>query len=260
LSGSNNYAGATTVNAGTLKISPEGSLLFVIGGDGINNGLAGVGQVLVDGQFVFNLAGASARNGHRWSIVAPTLNTTYGPDFRVQGFEGSGDTWTLATNGVTYQFEESTGILSVFGGAPAGGYANWLANYPALSGAGDGLDDDPDHDGLANALEWILGGNPLVADDMLRGPRAVVTESGLSITFTRADDSEEAAACYIAYGTDLDTWSEVVVGPVSSGPNSDGVTVEVVENGSAPDEITVTIPASLAPQGRLFARLKAVIP
>ena len=255
LSGSNSYAGGTTVNAGTLRISPEGSLRFVIGGDGLNNGLAGAGQVLVDGQFVFNLAGASARNGHRWSIVAPSLNTTYGQDFLVQGFDGSGDTWTLATNGVTYQFEESTGILSV-----SDSYANWLANYPALSGAGDRPNDDPDHDGLANALEWILGGNPMVPDDMHRAPRVAMTQSGLSITFTRSDDSEAAAACYVAYGTNLATWSEVTVGFVSSGPDSDGVTVAVAENGSAPDEITVTIPASLASQARLFARLKVVMP
>jgi autotransporter-associated beta strand protein len=260
LSGSNNYAGATMVNAGTLRVAPTGSLRFVIGGNGINNGLSGAGKLLVDGRFVFNLAGASTNNGYSWSIVAPTLDATYGPDFLVQGFDGSGDTWTLATNGVTYQFEESTGILSVSGGAPSGGYAGWLANYPALSGAGDGPNDDPDHDGLANALEWILGGSPLLADDMMRSPRAFMTDSALSITFTRADDSEEAAACYIGYGTDLATWSEVAVGPVSSGPTSDGVTVEVAENGSAPDEITVTMPASLAPQARLFARLKAVMP
>jgi autotransporter-associated beta strand protein len=262
LSGSNNYTGGTTVNAGTLNMAPSSSLRFVIGGHGTNNRVT-VGSsasASFDGQFIFDLSAASTINGATWQIVNPSPGTTYGPNFLVQGFDGSGDIWTLATNGVTYQFEEATGMLSVSGGTPADRYATWLTNYPALSGSDALVSADPDGDNLANALEWILGGNPLVPDDGLRALRSTMTQAGMVITFTRADDSEEAAACYIAYSTDLATWSEVAIGPVSSGPTPDGVTVGVVENGAAPDDITVTLPASLAPQARLFARLKAVMP
>lgn len=46
-------------------------------------------------------------------------------------------------------------------------YASWIGSYPGL-GALTGQTDDPDKDGLKNALEFVLGGHPGVPDPGLQ--------------------------------------------------------------------------------------------
>jgi len=172
LGSANTYRGNTTVDAGTLQLAASGALTFVIGGSGVNNRLSGGGTALLEGQFVFDLDEASTDAGATWTIVDSSLGTTYGPDFMVSGFNGSGGLWTLATNGVTYQFEQSTGVLSIAGGTP-GAYADWLTNYPSLTGTNALGTADPDGDGLLNDTEFAFGGNPTVGTPALMTARLV---------------------------------------------------------------------------------------
>jgi hypothetical protein len=123
------------------------------------------------------LANASTNNGDSWTIVEPSLDASYGPTFFVNGFNGSGGTWTRDTNGVTYQFDQSTGVLSVSGGAPAGSYADWLTNYPSLTGTNALGSADPDGDGLLNEVEFAFGGNPTVGTPALMTARRISTNT-----------------------------------------------------------------------------------
>jgi len=115
LSGVNTYTGDTTVNGGTLTLSDNGGLKFVIGANGVNNQLAGNGTVQLDGDFTFDLSGAGTALNDTWNIVdVGTLSATFGGTFTVVDFTDiGGNVWEKINAGTTYQFSEATGNLVV---------------------------------------------------------------------------------------------------------------------------------------------------
>ena len=122
------------------------------------------------------------------------------------------------------------------------------------------FDDDPDGDGIANGLEWILGGNPLDGQSGALVTTTATAAGGLTLGFTRNEDSIGEATLVVEYNTDLGTsWETAAIGATSSGPDANGVVV-TINNASTPDEVTVNIPASNSTLGKLFARLKASQP
>lgn len=171
-------------------------------------------------------------------------------------------TWGPVGSAARYQTPSltGTGFLQVADG-PDPGFAGWawetgLTGAPGLEA---GWRDDPDRDGLPNALEWLLGGNPLRPDSASHRPETQWTASDLALTFRRSDDSESALSLTVQYSVNLlaNGWLDAPIGPGSSGPDAAGIVVNVAENGDAPDAIRVTLPLALAPDGHLFARLKA---
>jgi autotransporter-associated beta strand protein len=110
------YAGDTTVNAGTLALADNAGLSFIIGASGVNNTVTGSGAAALDGDFTFDLTGASTTLGASWSIVnVGTLAETFGSTFSVNAFTDAGSNlWTKPISGsLFYQFSESTGVLKV---------------------------------------------------------------------------------------------------------------------------------------------------
>ena len=220
LGGANTSTGNTTVAAGTLAVSPAGSLTFVIGAGGVNNGVNGSGDFVIDGRFVFNLSGASTNNGDSWTVVAQSLNETiYGANFAVDGFDGAAGTWTRATNGVTYQFEQSTGVLSVSGGAPAGNYANWLTNFPSLTGTNALGSADPDGDGFINDLEYAFDGNPTVGTPALM----TVTAVGTNAVFNWVERTNGVIYEVQTSGNLTNAWTGPAAVTISNSTNQSGV-------------------------------------
>jgi hypothetical protein len=132
--------------------------------------------------------------------------------------------------------------------------SNGLDNSP---GKESGFTDDPDFDSTPNGMEWILGSLPLSAFDST--PGVIANPGEYVFSFTRKDDSEASTTLNAQWTTGFVSWNSVSIGSVSSGPDANGVTVEVTENGSDPDAIVVRIPSSNAPQGRLFVRLRATV-
>jgi|GEM_PF-1754586 len=130
--------------------------------------------------------------------------------------------------------------------------------WAAASGldAGADLMDDPDGDGVANILEWILGGDPLDGRSAGLVAATVTSDGGLSFTFSRKSDAQGIASLTFEHASSLDSgWVSVAIGAASSGPDADGVTVAITPG--SPDQVTVTVPASNAVSGKLFGRLKA---
>ncbi|MDA0765815.1 MAG: LamG domain-containing protein [Verrucomicrobia bacterium] len=142
-------------------------------------------------------------------------------------------------------------------------YEIW-ANCKGLTGtAGSGTDPafdaDPEEDGVPNGLEWLLGGDPLASDPSIL-PVATADANGLTLTFTREEEAIDESTLLVEYGTTLTAWPKsVTVGATSSPADGNGVVV-TIDTVPDPDTVSVFIPASNAPDGELFARLKATMP
>jgi hypothetical protein len=108
------------VNNGRLEVADDANLNFVIGANGVNNGISngslGTQQhSMFGGDFVFDLTGAGTELGDSWQIVNTVAASTYYlSTFSVAGFTAVDDnTWLKDVYGVVYQFQENTGMLSV---------------------------------------------------------------------------------------------------------------------------------------------------
>jgi autotransporter-associated beta strand protein len=119
---------------------------------------------------------------------------------------------------------------------------------------------DPDNDGLANLIEFVIGGQPdpavAGANSNHLSPTATIVGEDLVYTFRRSTISltQPGIAIKVEYGSELTGWQTA-----SQGVN--GVNVNVT-SGIEPgiDEVKVRIPRSLAQGSKLFVRLNVMIP
>ncbi|MCF7734347.1 MAG: LamG domain-containing protein [Akkermansiaceae bacterium] len=146
-------------------------------------------------------------------------------------------------------------VAALYTHTQPGGYAAWAASFPTLTDSEPTLDFDGG--GLESGIEWVVGGDPtLGSDDAGLAPTAAEDGSGLVFTFARADlaneDDDPQTTIFVEYGSTLTGWT-----PAEDG--MDGVTILVNDDfyGSDPaiDQVVVTLPESLAVDGKLFARL-----
>lgn len=227
----NSYTGDTSVVAGTLVIT--------------NAVLANTADVNLTTGAILNLTFAGS----------DTID-----QLRINGVVQSPGTWGSLASSATYKTALITGagILNVGSGAAQPPYESWAASY-ALSGADHPFDADPDRDAIDNGLEWILGGTPLAGSASIL-PQVSSDATYLFLTFNRNDGSESSSTLVAQWGAGLASWTDAAIGASSSGPDGNGVTITVTENGASPDTIVVSIPRTLGPQGQLFARLRATMP
>ncbi len=123
-----------------------------------------------------------------------------------------------------------------------------------------GFEDDADGDGLANGLEWILGGNPLAQDAASLMTTTATASGGLVLTFTRDPGSIGHGALAVEWDTGLAAGFTHTV-PITNAiaPNGNNPTV-AIDTGVTPHAVTVKIPAANAGNGKIFARLRAELP
>ncbi|MCW1884955.1 hypothetical protein OKA04_09465 [Luteolibacter flavescens] len=165
----------------------------------------------------------------------------------------------------TGAYEGSVGITSggdivITAGStqPQGGYDTWIATFPALDTPAKRLPTaDPDGDGLENLLEFLLNGNPGTPDTSIL-PTLNATGANFVFTFNRRDDAKAGSTLIFQYGSNLTSWTDVPVG--ETGGTVGSASIGVVDNGTNPDQITITVPKSVATGGKLFGRIRYTQP
>jgi autotransporter-associated beta strand protein len=227
LAGTCDHSGGTFIEAGTLSLSTAT--------------LADVSTVAISTGAVLDLP-----HGQEDTVAGLVIDDVAQPPGKYDASRSS--------------FITGSGSLIVTSGPITDPFEIWAAaaGLDGSPGKAAGFDEDPDGDGFANGLEWILGGDPL--DGRSGGLVTPAEDGGLVLSFTRNPQALGEVSLTVEYGGSLlDPWNSVVIGPASSGPDASGVTVEI-DSSATPHEITVSIPASHSTNGRLFARLKAVRP
>ena len=142
------------------------------------------------------------------------------------------------------------GSLIVSSGPPADPLIAWIdARWPGLTdktAAGD-----PDQDGIANLLEYVLhGGDPSVAGTTIL---PMIDASGANLVFAFHRRAAAGGVTLVfEHGSDLVGWTAVPV--VHGGQVS--VTADTPSQGI--DEVIITVPKSAGT--RMFGRLKATMP
>jgi hypothetical protein len=266
------------VSAGSLNITGDSSLATgavtvaaaaTLGGNG-NIG----GNVTIESNGRHALAVAANPGAQVTRVIAGTLDLQ-GTNFLDLTSAGpvAGGVYVLAsaTGGITGNFSSftlsggltgtpsksgNTLILTVSGSA----YGTWASSYglqdpwlgvnPALNGTPGA---DPDNDGIANELEFVLSGNPTLSSTNIL-PTLVVNSTSFIFTFSRADVSKAEVALAFQYGTPPPpgSWTSLAIGE-DTGSSDSGV---VITGGDPTDSIVVTIPK--AGNTKLFGRLRAV--
>jgi hypothetical protein len=158
-------------------------------------------------------------------------------------------TWTLPTTNPTPR--SAVAASFVIAGTTGATFADWISD-PAFGIDPDdrGPDDDPDGDGIDNAVENFFGTHPgEFSQGLLAG-----TGGGNSFTFTHPQSATPAADLAPAYrwSTNLTDW---YAGDNLDGPGG-GLTVSILPAPAGPPVATVTATAS-QPLPGLFVRIEA---
>lgn len=257
--------GVNTDTLGTLTIqgnldasltgSGAGRIIFQLGSLAGPNDRINVGGSLSFGNGIFGLTELGLSTPGGLEAGTYTLISASG-----------GITGTLDPADLTAEVSPGlTGRLSISGNdlvltvSEGTAYSNWAAGFAGLSNPD--FEFDFDGDGLSTGLEWVLGGNPLVNDSASIRPLATASAaSGITLSFRREEDSIGVATLKVEYGNTLGSWPKsVTIGATSAAADANGVTVNI-DTAQDPDVVTVTIPASNAASGKLFARLVATQP
>jgi hypothetical protein len=201
-----------------------------------------VNSFLPDNADVFTVvSGAAALTGAFANVV---------PGGRVATAGGEG-TFMLVQSGNNLQLADfQTGAGSAYDTwAGPGGFG--------LTGANAAFDFDSDGDGLANGLEWLLGGDPTHPDAGL-APAPQTDAGDLVLEFQREDATVAETTLTLEWAASpAGPWSAAAITETTDGVFGlpDGITLTLATNGAAPDTLTLRLPGTLGP-AMLFARLR----
>jgi autotransporter-associated beta strand protein len=257
LTNSNTYTGTTAINGGTLVITgatqATSAITFASGKLGLD-----IASPVAAASATINFTGQTVLVSGSPTLASYTLLTA-------SSITGTPTLAAPAPSGYA---------LEVFGGnqlrlVQSNTYATWIAGFPGV-GLLNGVNDDPDNDGIDNGSEMVLGGNPATGMDTALLPTIELVNADpdgdttfsdyLLFTYRRTAISETAlvaAACE----TDTD-----LVAPWTPAINAvSGVVIQEDINftftPAAPantDRVRVYVPRDA--NTKLFGRLNVVVP
>jgi hypothetical protein len=211
------------------------------------------------GQVIFRLVGGyepSSGDRFTWLTVGGAVSGLSTMNWRIEAPDGAGGFTTVgnaswAPYGKKFTFT-GTGIEFT---APRY-FSWWLLDYFPLYGPTAAPTADPDGDGLNNAVEFVLGSNPLAANAG-GGPTASLVGGNFVFTFQRALASEHYdTVLAIEVGTTLGIWPGVYRVRATTATSDPGVTVTA---GLTPGYETITLTVPSAPDASKFARLRVTV-
>jgi autotransporter-associated beta strand protein len=232
LTAANTYRGTTTVSQGTLAfvggsqtapvtVEAGASIGFTIGSPTSSTGTFDLSAGTV------KITGTPTLASHDLITSSAGITGTPTLDAPVPGYE-------LLVDGTSLKLVQ----------ALTSGYASWAA----LNGAGANLDDDHDNDGVANGIEYFIGGPNGNTTGMTTLPTVVSNAGLLTVTWPKG------AGYTGVYGTDffVET-STTLSGPWTTEELSGNVT-------DSPASVIFTFPGGPAYTDKRFARLRVVGP
>jgi hypothetical protein len=236
-SGTASHSGGTTVRAGTLTIAPAGS----IGGPTVT--VASDATLVVDGSSISNSAslnlGATALVDVSGTEIVDTLF--------IDEVQAAAGTWGATGSGATHIDDDrfsGAGVVQVASGPAAGSdYDAWADGFDLVGGP----NDDDDNDGLSNFEEYAFGLDPTSGSSVT--PVTAPNKATGAFTYSRRKPSLTGLEYTYESSTNLADWPDFT--PAVADVSDDGDPVEI---------ITVTIPAALLAEPKLFLRVRVVEP
>lgn len=259
-------AGTVAISGGTLTLGVSGSIatsssVSIAGGAVLDTSAKASFAFPAAQSYTLNVNGAGA--GSCGSINAAGLDISAGVVvFNVIGTLDDA-AYVLATHtGLTgsafasvtppagymidYAYNGGTQIALV---QTATGFSSWIDDF-GLSLADQDPGDDPDNDGMANVLEYVLNGNPSASAPSIL-PALDASGSNFIFTFTRREESSDDTTQVFEYGSNLTGWTPVAI----TGTPGPEVTLGTPSGGS-PNLQSVTITIPKGSNTSLFGRLK----
>jgi len=258
----NTYIGPTTIAAGTLSWGADHVIADVspilLGNATLNAATFtdALGALDVTGTATIQLGSGAAlsfANSSAAGWSGGTLNLTgefvSGASLRF-GTDNTGLTpaqlAAITRTGFSSFSLDSQGYLV---GTPLTGYPAWkLLNAPSGTPA-----DDFDNDGVANGIEYILGG-AAATQDLAKLPAATSAGANMIFTFVRDQASIDGVTeLFIEVGGNLVDWPDTYPVPGTAVANNPGLTVEKNVPAAGMDTVTLVVPHAASPK---FARLR----
>jgi len=217
LTGAYSYTGPTTVFAGTLALDAA---------------------TLADGSTVTIESGAVLHLGHSSTDLVDAL-VINGTPLEPGVYD--------ATSPETLGYITGTGSIEVPLDDP---FVAWISPFGVNDETAEG---DPENDGIANLLEYVLlNGDPSVSNPEIL-PTLDASGANFVFTFTRRAASTADTTQTFQYGGDLSGWTTVTL---ADGTNN-GATVAITPSGSN-EVVSVSVPKGA--NTRLFGRLQVTKP
>ncbi|MCW1923878.1 autotransporter-associated beta strand repeat-containing protein [Luteolibacter arcticus] len=206
------------------------------------------GNVTLGGTLaVTDIAGTPAAITLGTKLTLITYSGTLGGTF--SGL-AEGATFTVGLNAFKIRYADSAAV-TLEAVTVGGGYSSWAStNAPAQT-----ANQDFDGDGVANGVEYVLGGLA-TTNDLSKLPTVSVANGDLVFTFLRDQDSKTPdTSVVIDVGTTLVTWPlNFTVGNNTAGST---IGVTVTDNLNGTDTVKLTV--AQAPDAKKFARLRVEV-
>jgi fibronectin-binding autotransporter adhesin len=167
-----------------------------------------------------------------------------------------GASLTIGNNVFRISYQSGDGNDATLTQIGTDAYWQWAAALNGLEGDDAAANADPDHDGVPNLIEFVLGGQPNPAGPNAASavllPALEVTPTGLVFTYRRSDLSfaRPGIIIHAEYGSDLTGWTAAQQGVA-------GVIITTIDDGFEPgvDRVQVSIPRPPVPGPLTFVRL-----
>lgn len=262
LTGNSTYTGATNVNAGTLAVGGSLGNTAVTVANGATlagNGNIG-GSVTIQSGGTHTLAVAATSGSQVTRTIGGSLTLDSGNILSLTAATApAAGTYILATAtggitgtpGTVSLAPEITGTVTISGNnlvltvPAASDYDTWAG--PSGFNLSQGPTGDDDGDGVTNFEEYAFGLNPTSASSV--SPVTAPNKTAGTFTYTRRKQSLTNLTYSYESSTNLGGWNSFTP-----------PTPDVSNNGDPVETITVTLPAVLLAEPKLFIHVKATQP